>query len=116
MTNILTEYQKRWVTGIGLLALVGLIGWLDNFFVMWLFLGVIYLFAFYEAMKLYQLQGTSMYLWASLLWVVALFYPNPDDLFFFMAVVFAGSLAYFHNFDRRLLLPFLYPVSGVLFF
>ncbi|MEY3090338.1 MAG: hypothetical protein RL113_654 [Pseudomonadota bacterium] len=116
MANIVTEYQKRWLTGIGLLGIVGLIGWLDNFFVMWVFLGIIYIFAFYEAMKLFDLKGPSMYVWASLLWLVAFFYPNPDDLFFFMAVIFASSLAYFHNFDRRLLLPFLYPVSGILFF
>jgi len=44
------------------------------------------------------------------------FYPNPDDLFFLIAIIFASSLAYFHNFDKRLILPFLYPVSGMLFF
>ena len=36
--------------------------------------------------------------------------------FFLIAIIFGASLAYFHNFDRRLLLPFLYPVSGILFF
>ena len=116
MTKIFTDYQARWLTGIGLLVLVGFIGWVDNFFVMWAFLGVVYIFAFYEAMKLFKLTGPSMYVWAILLWMVAYFYPNPDDLFFFMAVIFASSLAYFHNFDKRLLLPFLYPVSGILFF
>lgn len=114
--KIFTDYQARWLTGIGLLALVGLIGWIDNFFVMWAFLGIVYIFAFYEAMKLFKLTGPSMYVWAIILWLVAYFYPNPDDLFFFMAVIFASSLAYFHNFDKRLLLPFLYPVSGILFF
>lgn len=116
MTKIFTEYQERWITGIGLLILVGFIGWIDNFFIMWLFLGVIYIFAFYEAMKLFNLTSSGAYLWAIVLWLIAFFYPNPDDLFFFMAVIFASSLAYFHNFDKRLLLPFLYPVSGILFF
>lgn len=116
MTKFFTEHQERWLTGIGLLGVVGLIGWIDSFFVMWAFLGVIYLFAFYEAMKLFKLSSASMYVWAVLLWIIAYFYPSPDDLFFFMAVIFASSLAYFHNFDKRLLLPFLYPVSGILFF
>lgn len=116
MTKFFTDYQERWLTGIGLLALVGLIGWIDNFFIMWTFLGIIYLFAFYEAMKLFKLNSSGAYVWAVLLWLVAYFYPSPDDLFFFMAVIFASSLAYFHNFDKRLLLPFLYPVSGILFF
>lgn len=116
MTKIFTDYQERWLTGIGLLALVGFIGWIDSFFVMWSFLGVIYIFAFYEAMKLFKLVGPSAYFWAIVLWIFAYFYPNPDDLFFLIAIIFGASLAYFHNFDKRLLLPFLYPVSGILFF
>ena len=47
MTRIFTDHQERWLTGIALLSLVGFIGWMDNFFVMWAFLGVIYIFAFY---------------------------------------------------------------------
>jgi len=116
MTKIFTDYQERWLTGIGLLALVGFIGWVDSFFVMWAFLGVIYIFAFYEAMKLFKLVGPSAYFWAIMLWGIAYFYPNPDDLFFLIAIIFGASLAYFHNFDKRLLLPFLYPVSGIFFF
>jgi phosphatidate cytidylyltransferase len=116
MTKIFTDYQERWLTGMALLGVVGLIGWIDNFFVMWAFLGVIYLFAFYEAMRLFKLSSASVYVWAVILWIVAYFYPSPDDLFFLIAIIFASSLAYFHNFDKRLLLPFLYPVSGILFF
>ena len=116
MIRNLSSFTQRVITGIALLGLVGFIGWIDNFFVMWVFLGVIYIFAFYEAMKLFKLTSSSAYFWAILLWLVAFFYPNPDDLFFFIAVIFASSLAYFHNFDKRLLLPFLYPVSGILFF
>ena len=116
MTKFFTDYQERWLTGIGLLALVGVIGWIDSFFVMWVFLGIVYMFAFYEAMKLFKLSSAPAYFWAALLWIIAYFYPNPDDLFFFIAIIFASALAYMHNFDKRLLLPFLYPVSGILFF
>ena len=116
MMKNLSSLQQRIITGIALLALVGFIGWIDNFFIMWVFLGVIYMFAFYEAMKLFKLVAPPAYFWAALLWIIAYFYPNPDDLFFFIAIIFASSLAYLHNFDKRLLLPFLYPVSGILFF
>ena len=116
MTKIFTDHTERWLTGIALLALVAFIGWIDNFFTMWLFLGIIYIFAFYEAMKLFKLYSTTAYFWASLLWIFAYFYPNPDDLFFLVAIIFGSSLAYLHNFDKRLILPFLYPVSGILFF
>lgn len=116
MLENLSTLQQRVITGIGLLLLVGLIGWIDNFFVMWVFLGVIYMFGFYEAMKLFKLSSASAYFWAAFLWLAAYAYPNPDDLFFLLAIIFGGSIAYFHNFDKRLILPFLYPVSGILFF
>ncbi len=116
MLENLSTLQQRFLTGAGLLALAGFIGWMDSFFVMWIFLGAIYIFAFYEAMKLFKLTSSGAYVWAVLLWLIAYFYPNPDDLFFLIAIIFAASLAYFHNFDKRLILPFLYPVSGILFF
>lgn len=116
MLKNLTSLQQRVITGIALLALVGFIGWIDNFFVMWVFLGTIYMFAFYEAMKLFKLSSASAYFWAAFLWVAAYAYPNPDDLFFLVAIIFGAAIAYLHNFDRRLILPFLYPVSGILFF
>ncbi len=116
MTKLITDYQARWVTGIALLALVGFIGWIDNFFIMWSFLGLVYIFAFYEAMQLFRLSNTTIYFWAILLWIFAYFYPNPDDLFFLFMILFGGTLAYNHNFNPKLILPFLYPVSGILFF
>lgn len=116
MLKNLTSLQQRVITGVALLALVGFIGWVDNFFIMWAFLGVIYMFAFYEAMKLFKLSSASAYFWAALLWAFAYVYPNPDDLFFLVAILFGAAIAYLHNFDKRLILPFLYPVSGILFF
>lgn len=116
MLNNLTSLQQRIITGIAMLSLVGFIGWMDNFFLMWLFLGIMYIFSFYEAMKLFKLSSSAAYSWAVLLWIIAYFYPNPDDLFFLIAIIFAASLAYLHNFDKRLILPFLYPASGIFFF
>ena len=115
MIQNLSEYQKRWVTGVGLFTLVLFIGLIDNFTLTWIFLGAIYIVAFFEAMRLFGIQSNSAFFWAAFIWVVAYFYPNPDDLFFLIAVVFGASIAYFHNFDKRLILPFLYPVSGILF-
>jgi len=83
---------------------------------MWAFLGVIYIFAFYEAMKLFKLRSSAAYFWAVILWLFAYIYPNPDDLFFLVSVIFGAAIAYLHNFDKRLILPFLYPVSGIFFF
>jgi len=116
MKQFFTDHQERFLTGIALIAVVATIGIIDNPFLMWLFLGVIYIFSFHEAMQLFKLNSSSSYVWASMLWIIAYFYPNPDDLFYLVAIIFGASIAYFHNFDKRLILPFLYPVSGIFFF
>lgn len=115
MIQNLSEFQQRLITGVGLIALVLVIGLIDSFTLTWAFLGMVYIIAFFEAMRLFGLRSNSAFFWAAFIWIVAYFYPNPDDLFFFVAVVFGASIAYLHNFDKRLLLPFLYPVSGMLF-
>lgn len=111
----LSRYKERFLTAGILLALVISIGIIDNFFLVWLFLGIIYMFAFYEALKLFDLKNQSIYAYALFLWVLALFYQNPDDLFFLIAILFGAFLAYKKSFDRRLFLPFLYPTSSMLF-
>jgi phosphatidate cytidylyltransferase len=113
--KFITDYSQRWLTAVVLLIVVGFVGWLDNYTVMWLFLGVVYIFAFYEATQLFRLASTSIYVWAVALWVVAYFYPNPDDLFFLIAIIFASALAFTRTFEYKLLRPFLYPASGMLF-
>jgi len=110
-----SELTQRWITAFVLLVVVGFVGWLDNFTVMWLFLGVVYIFAFHEAMQLFKLVSSPTYFWAVALWIVAYFYPNPDDLFFVIAILFGSTIAFTRNFEYKLLRPFLYPVSGMLF-
>ncbi|MCF6243525.1 MAG: phosphatidate cytidylyltransferase [Sulfurovum sp.] len=114
MLNNLTSFQQRTLTGLALISLVMFVSWTGSFFMMWLFLGTFCLFSFHEAMQLFKVSSSSAYLWATLLWIMAYFYPSAN-LFFLIAIIFASSLAYFHNFDKRLILPFLYPFSGMLF-
>jgi len=107
--------QKRIMTGIGMIAAVLLIGIIDNFFLTWLLLGVAFLFAFHEAMKLFGVENTTVYFYAAVLWLLAAFYPNPDDLVFIVLIVYASMLAYSGDFDKKLFLPFLYPTVSFLF-
>ncbi|MDD3591768.1 MAG: phosphatidate cytidylyltransferase, partial [Sulfurovum sp.] len=91
MIQNLSEFQQRLITGVGLIALVLVIGLIDSFTLTWAFLGVVYIIAFFEAMRLFGLRSNSAFFWAAFIWIVAYFYPNPDDLFFFVAVVFGAS-------------------------
>ncbi len=111
------ELRKRVLTAIGLIGIVAIVGWIDNYYLTWAVLGVVFLLGFYEALGLYGMkERNSLYFWAFLLWVVALFYPNPDDLFFVVAIIFASSLAYSQRYNFKDILPFFYPTSSFLFF
>ena len=108
--------KERLITGAALIAVVALIAWIDNFWLTWAFFGIIYLFGFYEALRLYGMEDHNhLYFWAVALWLIAAFYPNPDDLFFVVAIIFASFLAYHQDYDTRNFLPFLYPVASFLF-
>jgi len=114
--KFITDNAERWITGIILLAVTIIVGLIDNPSLMWLYLGAFYFVAFDEAIKLFDIQRKAPYLYATIIWVVAYFYPNPDDLFFVMAIFFGAKLAYTQeHIKKKLLIPFLYPVSGFLF-
>ena len=107
--------KERVVTGIALLAAVLLVGLIDNFFVMWLFLGVVYLLAFKEAVKLFGVERDNLLPYAVGIWLIAAIYPYGDDLFVLAGVAYASAVAYNKNLPWRDFLPFIYPTAGMLF-
>lgn len=113
--GIFANHQERIVTGLALVVAVLLIGYLDNFFVMWLFLGAVYLIAFNEAVKLFQIENNSLYFYAAFIWLLAAIYPYGDDLFVLAGVVYASAVAYNKEHEWKNFLPFLYPTAGMLF-
>ena len=107
--------KERVVTGIVLLAAVLLVGLIDNFFVMWLFLGVVYLLAFKEAVKLFGVERDNLLPYAVGIWLLAALYPYGDDLFVLAGVAYASAVAYNKNLPWRDFFPFIYPTAGMLF-
>ncbi len=78
--SILTAPRDRVITGLALLGVVLVVGFIDNFFVMWLFLGGIYIVAFYEAMRLFGIKNNDLVYFAVALWLLGAIYPHTDDL------------------------------------
>ncbi len=113
--GILASSKERIVTGLALLAAVFVIGWIDNFYVMWFVFGVIYLLAFKEAVKLFGVEKDNLLPYAALLWLIAGFYPYGDDLFVLAGVGYASLVAYNKDVKWRDFFPFLYPTAGLLF-
>lgn len=114
--SIFSDHKDRIVTGLVLLFVVLLIGFLDNLLVMWLVFGAVYLLAFHEAVKLFGLENrNSLYFYALLLWLIAGIYPYGDDLFVLAGVVYASGVAYSKDMQWKNFLPFIYPTAGMLF-
>ena len=106
--KFITDNKERWLTGIALLSVTLLVGYLDTIIenkeitktIMWLYLGAFYLVGFSEAVKLFEVKQKSPYIYAIIIWVLAFFYPNPDDLFFLMAIFFGAKLAYTQEHEK----------------
>jgi len=113
--SILRDSKERIITGLALLVLVLIVGVIDNFFVMWLFFGAVYLLAFKEAVKLFGVEKDNLLPYAAVLWLAAAFYPYGDDLFVLAGLSYAGAMAYNKNLKWVDFLPFIYPTAGLLF-
>jgi len=107
--------KERFITGGVLIALVVFVAWVDSFFLTWLFLGVAFIFSFYEAMKLYGVNDNKMYFYAVMLWILAFFYPNPDDLIFVALVVAISYMLFKERVEVKDFYPLLYPTTSFLF-
>ena len=113
--SIFDDHRERIVTGVALLIAVLIIGLIDNFLVMWLVFGAIYLLAFKEAMKLFEIEGESLLVYAFVVWLLAGIYPYGDDLFVLAGVAYAGAIAYNKELKWKQFFPFIYPTAGMLF-
>jgi len=107
--------KERIITGIALIAAIMIVAWVDSFLLTWLFLGVAFLFSFYEAMKLFGVEDNSLYFYALALWLLAAIYPNPDDLIFVVLIVHISIMIYSGSPDFKKIQPFAYPASSFLF-
>ncbi len=107
--------QTRIITavflGLGVLA----VGVINNFWLIWLTLGVIYLLAFHEATKLFGVANNALYAYAVVIWGIASVYPHSDDILIVSGLIFVGAVAYTQNIPFRNFLPFLYPTAGMLY-
>ena len=112
---IFGEHSERVTTGIALVIGVLLIGFIDNFFMMWAALGLVYIMAFKEALRLFEIENESLIVIALALWLLAGIYPYGDDLFVLAGVAYAGAIAYNKELEWKSFFPFIYPTAGMLF-
>ena len=109
------EHSERITTGLALVAAVLIIGFIDNFFLMWLVFGGVYIIAFKEAMKLFDVHDDTLVFYAMGIWLLAGIYPYGDDLFVLAGVAYASAIAYNRDLEWKTFFPFIYPTAGILF-
>jgi len=115
MQSSANALQTRIITavflGLGVLA----VGLINNFWLIWLTLGAVYMLAFHEATRLFGINNNSLYAYAAILWIIASIYPYSEDLLVISGLIFVGAVAYTQNIPLRNFLPFLYPTAGMLY-
>lgn len=79
MFEVLKDSSERIRTGVILVAVVLFIGVIDSKIITWLFLGGIMMVGVSEAMKLFKSERNLIYLVSGFTWILAYFYPNPQD-------------------------------------
>jgi len=115
ISELLSSSSTRIKTGIVLILVVLLIGFIDSYLLMWIFLGALLVIALNESMILFKMKSDLIYAYTGLIWFAAYFYPTPEDLIFVIAVVYASILAYTKTLDKKMFLPLLYPTASFLF-
>ncbi len=116
MGGILKQSSTRIKTGIVLVLVLLIIGFVDSFFVTWMLFGGLMIIALFEATQLFDMKKENkIYIYAILMWIAAYFYPKPEDLIFVVGIIFASILAYTKNLNKQLFLPLMYPMASYLF-
>lgn len=115
MQTAKNSLQQRIVTAIVLASIALTVGLINNFWLLWLVMGIVYLLAFYEATRLFGINNNSLYAYAAILWLAAAVYPYGDDLLIIAGLVFAAAVAYTQNIPWKNFLPFIYPSAGMLY-
>ncbi len=114
--GIKSEHSERWKTASVLLAIIVAVGLINNIFLTWIFLTIVYGLSLLEATRLFRIYDNTVYLLLALLWVSLPFYPHPADLIFFVLVVFGARLAYKNDgIDAKGVFALLYPSAGFVF-
>ncbi|RXJ92182.1 phosphatidate cytidylyltransferase [Malaciobacter molluscorum] len=115
MSNLISSSSTRIKTAIALVLVLLIIGYIDSYFVTWLFLGSLLIIAIKESTKLFHIQSTQLFVYSTILWAVAYFYQDPEDLVFILGMIYAAILAYTQNLNKKIFLPLLYPTASFLF-
>jgi len=108
--------KERVFTGIGLILGLVIILAINNFYLIWLVLGVAYIVGLMEVTKLFKIEDNKNIIALGILtWSFLLITKNVVLIAFIPAMLYASYKAY-KNEDMKEVLPFIYPTVGMILF
>ena len=113
--EICNTNKERVLTGLMLLGIGALVALMDSLFLTWAVLGIAYMCAFHEAMKLFDGKDNKFYVYAVLVWISAAFYPYPEGLIPVVLIVLTAIMVHKKELNYKTLAPFFYPSIPMLF-
>jgi phosphatidate cytidylyltransferase len=100
---------QRVVTGVLLFLLVGFIGYINNFYLIWGFLGAVFLISIFEAIKIYEIESSIFYYASGVtIWISAI-YISGIDIFLILLISSLSIIAYKPKLEPKIFFMFLYP-------
>jgi len=113
--SIYENNKDRINTGLALVGVALAIGFIDNFLLTWAVVGSVYILAFNEALRLFEIENKNLLFYGVGIWLLAFIYPYGDDLFVLAGVAYASAVAYNPELKWKSFFPFIYPTAGMLF-
>lgn len=114
--NIIKDSKTRIITALVMIVALSLIVVIDSNFLTWAILGIVYLFSFHEACKLFKIENMQIYSIAILIWIVCFFYPQGIIFILICMMILTAIMLQQGDFKFNLLLPFLYPTMPMVIF
>jgi phosphatidate cytidylyltransferase len=108
--------KQRVITGVGLILAVLIILAINNFYLMWVILGLAYVVAVYETNNLIEVNAkTTVLALAAVTWIFTLFI-NKIELLVFIPAILMASYKVYRNENIKDVFVFIYPTVSMILF
>jgi len=113
--ELFNSHKDRIITGLGLILGVVVILAINNFYLMWLVLGIVYIIGIYEANNLFSIDDKNLLFIGAVVWGSLIFVKHLELVAFLPVLVMASYYAYKYQ-DMKNIFPFLYPTISMILF
>lgn len=107
--SIAMQDSKRFWSAVFMIICLVIVFWINNLTLTWSLMGVLYLIAFFESTKLYQISFHILSLLLSVLLWIGIYYSHEALVVALFALCVASVSIVVSNSNPKYALPFIYP-------